>query len=292
MQITKEQCLKLVADLWAGKYPLVQRYFGKYLDLLVHALLQENPYEGRFVRAAFYPDALEKRLQHLEVIGQTRHIVSEVGDVQDPIELDRRLMDAWAELRTISQIMKEDFDNINKITQIADFTATRGSEKLVFSVKRINNSLENQVQHRNEPNKQNSDPFGEIHDIYDRLDGPLSYYFWEVINEKNNKFKKWIETDYKRCIVIISSDEDLQDPMVRHMACRKIREGIHLLGKRHFEEFLWLPDDGNGAWFIIGPSQYETYCFADWSDNLDIPFPEREEKVSRRKLNLDNDIPN
>ena len=292
MQITKEQCLKLVADLWAGKYPLVQRHFGNYLGLLVNALLQENPYEGRFVRAAFYPDALEKRLQYLEVIAQTRHIVNEVGDVQDPIELDRRLMDAWAELRAMSQIKKEDFDNINKITEIADFTATRGSEKVAFSVKRINNSLEKQVQRRNEPSKRDSDPFGEIHDIYDRLDGPLSYFFWEAINEKNDRFKKWIETDYKRCIVIISSDEELPDPMVRHIACRKIREGIHILGKRHFEELLWLPDEGNGAWFMIGPNQNETYCFADWSDNTDTPFQEREEKVGRLKLNLDNDIPN
>jgi len=277
--------------LWADKYPLVRQYFGKHLQRLVTALLEESPAEGRFVKAAFEPQALEQRLQGIELLGQTSRIVSEVGEIQDPIELDRRLLDAWAELRTISQISKEGFDNISKVTEIADLRATRGDEKIAFSVKRINNSLENQVQRRNEPDKRDSDPFGEIGDIYNRLGGPLSYFFWEALNEKNGKFRKWTETDHKRCIVIVSGDEDLQDSMVRHIASKEIREGIHLLGKRHFEELLWLPDNGNGAWFTVGLEQNETRCFADWSDNPDIPFAEREEKICRREINLDSAIP-
>lgn len=291
MQITKEECLTLIADLWADKYPLVRRYFGKYLSLLVRALLGDNFYEVHFVKAAFDPQALERRLQGIESIGQTSSIVSEVGEIQDPIELDRRLMDAWAELRTISQISKEGFTGISKVTEIADLLATRGDEKVAFSVKRINNSLENQVQRRNKPDERDSSPYGEIGDIHNRLGGPLSYFFWEALNEKNGKFRKWERADYKRCIVLVSSDQDLQDSMVRHIACKKIREGIHLLGNRYFEELLWLPDNGNGAWFTVGTEPNKTRCFADWSDSPDIPFAEREERISRTEVNLDNEFP-
>lgn len=291
MQVTRNEGLLLIAELWAGKYPLTKKYFGGYLYILIKAQLEGTPFEGRFVRAAFQPQALEERLQRIEGFGQTRAIVSEAGEIQDPIELDRRLMDAWAELRTISQIGKEGFDNISKIAEIADLRATRGDEKYAFSVKRINNSLENQVQHRNEPDKRDSNLFGEIGDIYNRLGGPLSYFFWEALNEKNGKFRKWTETDHKRCIVIVSGDEDLQDSMVRHIACKEIREGIHLLGNRHFEELLWLPDNGNGAWFTVGLEQNETRCFADWSDNPDVPLAERGEKIGRREVNLDSELP-
>lgn len=287
----KEECLTLVADLWADKYPLVRQYFGKHLSLLIKMSLKKNSYEGRFIRSAFEPEVLEKRLQRIERVGQTSRIVSEVSGIQDAGELDRRLMDAWAELRTISQLCKEGFSNINKVTETADLTATRGDEKFAFQVTRINNSLDNQVNRRNKPDKRDSEPMGEIEDIYARLDEPLSYFFWDALEEKNGKFKNWVENGYKRCIVIVSGDEDMQDSMVRHIACKKIREGIHLLNGRHFEEFLWLPDAGNGAWFSIGLDQNETHCFADWSDRPSMSFEEREESVDRREIDLDSAFP-
>jgi len=290
MLIGKDDCLRLIARLWMDEFPLTKSYFGNYLGLLISAM-QDNLFEGRFVKAAFYPEALEKRLQRIESIGQTSRIVSEVGEIQDPTELDRRLMDAWAELRTISQLCKEGFGNIRKVTETADLTATCKDEKFAFQVKRINNSLENQIHRRNEPDKRERDPNGEIGDIYARLGEPLSYFFWEALDKKNGKFRNWAESDCKRCIVIVSGDEDLQDSMVRHIACKKIREGMHLLGKRHFEELLWLPDDSNGAWFIVGSEYNETRCFADWGDNPDIPFAEREERIRRKEINLDRTIP-
>lgn len=290
MLTSKDDCLRLIRRLWTDEFPLTRKYFGNYLGLLV-AAMQDDLFEGFFVKAAFHPEALEKRLKKIESIRQTSRIVSEVGEIRDPIELDRRLLDAWAELKTISQINREGFDNISKITEIADLTATRGDEKIAFSVKRINNSLENQVQRRNEPDKRDSDPFGEIDDIYSRLDGPLSCFFWEALNEKNGKFRNWTEADYRRCIVIVSGDEDLQDPIVRHIACKKIREGIHLLCNRHFEKLLWLPDNSNGAWFTVGFEQNETRCFADWSDNPYVPFSEIEDRINRREINLEDEIP-
>jgi len=286
--ITKEECLRLISQLWADDFPLVKKYFGKYIGQLVEALLDENPYEGRFAKAAFEPQALERRLQRIEETGQTSRIVSEVGELQDPIELDRRLMDAWAELRTICQLCKEGFGNISKVTEIADLTATRGDEKFAFQVKRINNSLDNQVNRMNEPGKRDSDPTGEIGEIYSRLGEPLSYFFWDSLEKKNGKFKDWVETYSKRCIVIVSGDEDLQDPMVRHIACQKIREGLHSLINRHFDELLWLPDLSNGAWFKVKLRLEDTQCFADWADT----FGNSEmDTVNRREIDLNSVIP-
>jgi len=94
-------------------------------------------------------------------------------------------MDAWAELRVFCQLCKEGFSSISKVTETADLTATRGDGKFAFQVKRINNSLDNQVNRRNKPDMRDSNPTGEIGDIYARLDGPLSYFFWDSLEKKN-----------------------------------------------------------------------------------------------------------
>jgi hypothetical protein len=90
--ITEEQCLHLISQLWADNFPLVKRYFGKYLSQLVKALHLGSLPEGRFVSAAFSPEWLERRLQSIEPLGQTASIVSEIGEVQDAVELDKRLV--------------------------------------------------------------------------------------------------------------------------------------------------------------------------------------------------------
>jgi hypothetical protein len=282
--INKVQCLTLVADLWVDKYPLVRKYFGKYLSQLIRAAL-DKPYEGRFINAAFFPEELENRLREIEHTDQTEYIMSEVRNIQDPVEIDRRLMDAWAELRTISQIVKEGFTEVAKVKATADLTAKRQEHVYAFQVKRINSSLDMRVEQHNEPDERDSTPEGALSDIYERLGEPVSYFFWDALREKNAKFKKWDETNWIRCIVIVSGDEDLQDPLVRHIACKKIREGIHYLSQRHFEELLWLPDTGNGAWFKIGYSREETRCFADWKDELG--NPDSKEDVNRREIHLD-----
>jgi hypothetical protein len=45
-----------------------------------------------------------------------------VGKTQDPDKLDERLMTAWAELRTMSQLQKEGFAEIRKVEVTADLT--------------------------------------------------------------------------------------------------------------------------------------------------------------------------
>lgn len=288
MKLRKEDCVTLIADLWSGKYPLTREHFGPYLGQLVTALLAEQlPDDGHFVRAAFEPEALEKRLRKINDSKLIGEILDEVRGAQEPVELDRRLVDAWAEIRAISQLMRESFSNFSKVIETADLTAIRGAQKYAFQVKRINNSLDSHVQRRNTPEMRDSSPFGDLDSIHARLDEPISHFFRLAVRDKNQKFGKWADRTFKRCIVIVSSDDDLQDALVRQTACTKIRETIKGLPELNFEELVWLPDTGNGAWFIVYPATREVRCFADWSDNPDIPSEERDQIVNRKEVKLD-----
>lgn len=138
-------------QLWYLPYEssdLVNKYFAEYLRRLVAA--RENArnggnHEGRFIRAAYAPEALERRLQQIEHLGLTQKVLTEVGDIGDPIELDRRLMDVWAELRTLDQLLREGYTDIEKVTKIADFTACRDNQKMAFQVTHLQKPLSAEI---------------------------------------------------------------------------------------------------------------------------------------------------
>jgi len=279
MEISERDGIQLIGDLWANKFPLVRRYFGEYLGQLLRAL-QEKPFKEHFTNYAFHPQNFERRLESIEPLGLTEAIVREVGKSKTPIDLDRRLVDAWAELRFISQIQQEGFRNISKVAEIADFTAKRNEKSYAFQVTRINTLLKEKVSPSTPVNNE------MIPRIHDRLDDPISSFFWNALERKNGKFRNWVENQI-RCIVIVSSDKDLQDPMIRHIACQQIRVGIHLLVRRHFEELLWLPDLGGGAWFKVGATLEESRCFADWKDEL----KDSDGSIMRKEVELSCPIP-
>lgn len=287
MEIRKEDALRLIVDLWTDNYHLTRLYFGEYLSQLLKALLEGVSFDEHFVKCAFYPTALEKRLNKIEHLGQTRSIVAEVGNIANPDDLDKRLSNAWAEIRMIDQLIREGFTNIQKVKKISDFTAALEDQNYAIQVIRINKSLKSEVNKKS--TKSNISPFGSVPSIHDRLDPVVSNLFWAALEKKNGKFRNWEKDGYKRCIAIVSSDEDLQDPMTRHIACQQIRNGIHSLPKRHFEELVWLPDLGNGAWFKIGSKPEDTVCLADWKDELE-RYLESEDTVSRREVDLDSVI--
>jgi hypothetical protein len=110
--------------------------------------------------------------------------------------------------------------------------------------------------------------------------------------EKNAGFKSFSDQSYRRCLVLISGDEHLQDALVRHIACQQIRASLHdqAFRKLYFEELLWLPDLGNGAWFIVGDDISSTRCFADWSDEPSESGGRNEDEVHRREQDLDSPI--
>ncbi|RLA76582.1 MAG: hypothetical protein DRG33_07735 [Deltaproteobacteria bacterium] len=286
MEISAENAIQLIADLWANKFPLVQKYFGENLSSLLKAM-QGNQFNGRFVEASFFPEALEARLNRIEVVGQTKAILDEVGTIQNPTKLDARLLDAWAELRTIDQLRKEKFVEIHKVEETADLTASKVGRNYAFQVVRINKLLKTKT---GKFENQNRSPYGAISDIHKRLDDLISEYFWNAIERKNLKYKKWMQKSI-RCIVIVSSDKELQDEMIRHISCQQIRNGIHLLEKRYFDELIWLPDTGNGAWFKIGNKRQQTQCFADWKDIPDEIRISDEDFILRREVDLDTSIP-
>lgn len=288
MEISADDAIKLIADLWIGKLDLTKKYFGKYLGHLLTAL-QETQFEEHFVQAAFVPYDLEKRLEKIESLGLTKAIVAEVGNINDPQELDKRLVDAWAEIRVIDQLLREDFENIRKKKAIADLLARKDCRSYAFQVTRINKSLSSEVEKRNKPPKRDSSPYGTLSDIHERLDGPISYFFWDALERKSIKFKSWENNDI-RCIVIVSSDDVLQDEIIRKISCQQIREGIRLLNSQNFEELLWLPDLGNGALFKINSVTGEIQCFADWKDDPSEENWGMEDYVNRREVNLDSSM--
>lgn len=272
--------------------PLVQRYFGEYLTQLLAAQKGNEQYKGYFVKAALDPDSLEQRLRRIEPLGLTQKIIDEIGYITDPIELDRRLMDAWAELRVVDQLQRKGYDNIQKVTAIADFVAVRKEQHFAFQVTRVNKLFENEISRRNQ---RSGLPYGSIEDIHERLDKPTGYLFWDRLQEKNGKFKKWTNQDSTRCVVLVTNQESLQDRMQRHIVCQQLRQAIHELTTINFEELLWLPDNGNGALFIIGATESETECWVDWKDEFPGPAtnfkPADVNQVERHKIDLDAEAP-
>lgn len=274
---------------------LVLRYFCEYLMQLLIAQIKNDRYDGYFVKVAYSPDNLEQRLQKIDPLGLTKNIVDEVGNIADPIELDRRLMDAWAELRVADQLQREGYYDIQKVTEIADFVAMREEHQFAFQVTRVNKLLANEISRRNPPNKRSSLPYGTSKDIHDRLDEPTGYLFWDRLQEKNGKFKKWPNQDSTRCVVLVTNQEPLQDTLQRHIVCQQLRQAIHDLTTINFEELLWLPDNGNGALFKIGSTIGETECWVDWKDEFPGPAtnyqPADVNQVERHKIDLDADVP-
>ncbi len=285
MEIKRERALQLIAELWADDYRLTRQYFGKYLSQLLVALIEGEKFDEHFVNCTFEPDNLEKRLRKIEYLGQTKSIVAEVGDISDPDILDKRLSNVWAEIRVIDQLLREGFSDIQKVRETSDFIAQLQGQNYAIQVVRINSSLESKAA----KNQTYSDisPYGSISSIHSRLDSIVSEYFWNALDVKNGKFKSWKKENYVRCIIIVSSDENLQDSMVRHIACQQIRNNIHLLMNRYFEELVWLPDLSDGAWFKVGSTLDETRCLVNWKDELG-QDSEKDDKVIRHQVDLDS----
>jgi len=266
------------------EFPLIQEYFGGYLEVLI-----QHRSAGEFIEVLNNPFRLERRLAKLtpQLI---KAIVREIGEHHSNIDmLDKRLMDAWAELRVVSQLVKEGFQEIQKYKTIVDLVARFSDQEYAFQVTRINRSLQDKFIKYNSPDAED-EPYGEISDIYNRYQKPLSYLFWDTIQDKNGEFGKWRNQNSIRCIVLVSNEENLQDNFIKHIACREIYRGVKLLSIRRFDELLWLPDLTNGAWFRFGKNLQETKCLVDWCNGL--PFDECENSINRKEVNLSSLLPN
>lgn len=265
--------------------PLVDKYFGRYLNRLISAH-NNSPYEGRFYIFASYPTLFEARLQDLEPLGLVKPILRELAEHEDASNFDSRLMDAWAEIRTLSQLVREGFSRISKVEAYADFTAYYGNQPYAFQVKRITRRIREDI--KGGSVEVNGKTLSEIHSS---VDDRVARHFWQSLMKKNAKFRNWSDKAYKRCVVLITGDEDLQDPVIRHIGCQQLRLSVHRLQQINIEELLWLPDLGNGAWFKIGQEMHLTRCFADWKDRPGEPGFDDVNGVYRREVDLDNPYP-
>lgn len=263
--------------------PLVDRYFGDYLRQLLQAQRNSN-FIGSFVNYASNPYGLEERLRRIEHLGLTEAVLAEIGEYNDPNKLDDRLLDLWAELRTIDQLNLEGFSQIRKITEIADFTTVLHGQQYAFQVTRIDTLLHERLQKKN----LDASPVGTLESIKTRFKESTLLVFLRAINEKNRRFADWQERDFVRCIVLVNIDQGLQDGLIRHFACQEICKRMCELRTRNFEEILWLPDLGNGAWFQID-TDGGAKCFADWQDNpADPRFGQA--SVIRWEIDLESNI--
>jgi hypothetical protein len=247
--------------------PLVFKYFFDHLKILVEAS-RDNGIRFRFENIISNPGPLERRLQRIEHLSCTSGVIQEIGDINDPEELNGRLIDAWAELRVLDQLVREDYTNPIKVKSIADLLASNGDKSYAIQVKRIRSSYVNQVARRNPQGKRNASAIGSIDDIHDRLDKPLAHCFWDGIEEKNRRFKDWPDKRDNRVIAIVSSDERMSDSMIRHIACQQIAKSIFELLNINFEEIWWFPDLSNGCRIYVGDDFASTRCVADWCDDI------------------------
>jgi hypothetical protein len=261
-------------------YPLIEQYLGDH----IRWLQARPPNIGRFMHLFSLgdPERLEKRLQRTHKTTAFQTIFQEVGNTKDPDELDRRLVDAWAEIRVIDQLMRERFIDIRKVKTPADFVARYMSQLYAIQVTRISR----------EPQFPDL-PTGDLRQICDQVKDPIGSYFWDSIKRKNLKFKDVSPLEYVRRIAIVTSIERLQDPLNRHIACRQIEDSILAFERRYFEEVQWLPDLGNGAIFWVETSDEgaKVRCVADWGDDVADPQWDDYENCYWHEVDLDSNIP-
>ena len=264
-------------------YPLIEQYLGDY----VRQLYSTSPDAGHLGETRFYnifsrgePEKLEKRLQHTHNTEAFQNIFREIGNIRDPNELDRRLIDAWAEIRVIDQLICEKFIDIRKERPTVDFTARYASQLYAVQVTRI--SKETQC----------SDlPTGRVDEIDIQAGEQIGKYFWDPLASKNSQLKK-ISSEYVRRIVLVTTTYRLQDSLNRHIACRQIRNSILNLVDRHFDEVQWLLDGGDNAIFWVETeSEVRVRCIADWIDERTLLHKKDYDNCYWREIDLESVLP-
>jgi hypothetical protein len=270
---------KLLRDRLAT-LPLIEKFFGR----LIRARSEQGGFLSSPLASAVFDDQqrLEHRLKNVQNTVAFQTMFQEIGNVTDPDELDRRVLDAWAEIRTIDQLLRERFIDISKVRTPADLVARYMSQLYAIQVTRISR----------EPRFPDL-PTGNLQQIYDKVQIPIGLYFWPSVEKKNLQLKNVSPLEYVRRIVIVTSIGHLRDLLNRHIACQQIRDSILALEKRHFEEIHWLPDLGNGAifWMETSNEEVKVRCLADWRDDPTDSHRSDRENCYWREVDLDSTIP-
>ncbi len=199
-------------------YPLIERYLGRY----VRQLHSRPPDTGRLGETRFYdifsrgePEKLERRLRRTHKTEAFQSIFREIGNIRDSNELDRRLIDAWAEIRVIDQLVCERFIDIRKETSSVDFVARYMGQLYAIQVTRIGREA-----------RFPDLPTGRVDEIYNQVGPWIDQYFWDSLNRKNSQIGEISSSEYIRRIVLVTTTYRLREPLNRHIACRRIKKLI------------------------------------------------------------------
>jgi hypothetical protein len=199
---------------------LIKKFFG----CLIEARLEQRGFLASPIVSAIFDDRqrLEHRLENVQNAAAFQTIFQEIGDITDPDELDRRMLDAWAEIRVVDQLLREGFIDVSKVKTPADFVARYMSQLYAVQVTRISR----------EPQFPDL-PTGDLQQIYEEVQDFIGSFFWPSIERKNLQLKNASPCEYVRRIAIVTSTGRLQDPLNRHIACQQIRDSILAFERRH-----------------------------------------------------------
>jgi hypothetical protein len=232
-------------------YPKIEQYLGNH----IRRLQAEPPEKGNFVYlfSRGDPGRLERRLQRTCKTDAFQTIFREIGSIEDPGELDRRMLDAWAEIRTIDQLVRERFIDIRKVKTPADLVARYMSQVYVVQVTRISR----------EPRFAGW-PTGDPQRIYDEACPLVDQYLGDSIEKKNLGFRDVSPMEYVRRITVVTSLGHLQNPLNRHIACRRIKESLFSLSKgvtsMKFSGYLiWEMAQSSGLRHRVGMSECDAW---------------------------------
>jgi len=270
--------------------PLVEKYFS---GVIRTQLEQKEGVLARSILSAVFDEQqrLEHRLENVHKTSGFQAIFQEMGKIEDhPDELERRMLDAWAEIRVIDQLIRDGFPDVHKKVEVgADLVAHCNNQSYAIQVTRIGRvprfpdlptgdlgQICGRVPEQNGELEQNGVP------------EQIGKYFWPSIEGKNLQLKK-LSCEYSvRRIAIVTDIPHLQDPLNRHIACQQIRDSVLALEKRYFEEIQWLLDNGNGAVFKIekGDEDIKIRCLADWNN---APLVSDNQENGYWEINLERD---
>lgn len=282
LQVISDNYTQFEELLWdrLSALPLIKKFFG----CLIEARLEQSGFLASPIVSAIFDELqrLEHRLENVQNTAAFQTIFQEIGDITDPDELDRRMLDAWAEIRVVDQLLREGFIDVSKVKTPADFVARYMSQLYAVQVTRISR----------EP-KFPDLPTGDLQQIYDKVQRLIGSHFWPSIEKKNLQLKNVSPLEYVRRIAIVTSTGRLQDLLNRHIACRQIKDSILAFERRHFEEIQWLPDLGNGAIFRVETADGEAkvHCMVDWRDDSTDPHRGDRANCYWQEVNLDSKIP-
>jgi hypothetical protein len=256
--------LLILVEQELPKYPLIDRFFGsafkRFLSLGV-------PDQGRAIYLFTHgnPEQLEARLKRISDLAIVKKIFTEANleRITNANELDSRLVNLWAELRTIDQLHREGFTNIQKHGSHYDFDATLENAPYAIQVIRVNKEISV------------PEPYGNLARIRDEVrEGVLScdgtrnpsiqHILWERVKDKDSDFAKVIDHHFQRRLVIVTSDSELDDRFLRYYVCQCLAEFFSCPEIRYIDEISWLPNLGNGV--LLARKSDSVKCLVDWND--------------------------